>query len=140
MAVFVHSVVIVCRQVRLNRDLGLNEIVSDDILKEEVKHNFKINKKLQGASLVAVRWVGEIRWSSLLSYLAIMYQSKSISSLTIPPGKALGNFLKGQIPHPPGHKNSAKSRPLGQKDRAKSPPRGNYFQKSSKNKIMRQKL
>ena len=55
-------------------------------------HNNNNNKKLQGASLVAVRWVGEIRWSSLLSYLAIMYQS--IPSLTIPPRQSPREFFE----------------------------------------------
>ena len=56
-----------------------------------------------------------------------MYQS--IPSLTTPhSGKPPGNFLKGRIPHP-GHKGSAKPRPLGQKTRAKNPPRGQLFKK-----------
>ena len=61
-------------------------------LQDMVSIKFNQNKKLQGASLVAVRWVGEIRWSSLLSYLAIMYQS--IPSLTIPPRQIPREFFE----------------------------------------------
>ena len=43
-----------------------------------------------------------------------------------PPGKPMGNFWKGKFPTP-GHKESAKHRPLGQINRAKAPPPGNYF-------------
>ena len=51
-----------------------------------------------------------------------MYQS--IPSLTIPSGNPLGNFLKGQIPHPTGHKESAKTLPPWEiifKNTAKNP-------------------
>ena len=121
--------------VKLVAMIAMSDFTKDYLIKQKIIPN----KKLQGALLVVVRWVGEIHWSSLLSYLAIMCQS--IPSLTIPPGKAPGNFLKGQIPHPPGHKDSVKSRPLGQKNHAKSPPPGTIiFKNPAKNKIMRQKL
>ena len=49
----------------------------------------------------------------------LMYQS--IPSMTIPPGKPPGNFLKGRISHP-----------RTQKKMRNPDPWGNYFQKSSK--------
>ena len=62
-----------------------------------------------------------------------MYQS--IPSLTIPPGKPLGNFLKGRIPTPRAQRKCETPNP-GAENRAKTLPRGNYFQISSeKNKI-----
>ena len=64
-----------------------------------------------------------------------------IPSLTILLGKPLGKFLKGQIPHPVGHKESAKPRPLKQKIVPKPHVQGNDFQKSSKEiQNTRQKL
>ena len=61
----------------------------------------------------------------------LMYQS--IPSLTIPPPQTPGNFFEranAPLPLPlPGHKESAKPRPLGQKNHAKTPPPGQLFSK-----------
>ena len=58
-----------------------------------------------------------------------------------PPGKPPRNILKGRIPHPLGHKESVKPRPLGQINRPKTPPPGSYFKMQQKTlQNMRQKL
>ena len=62
--------------------------------------------------------------------IKLMYQS--IPSLTIPPGKPPGKFLKGQNSHPPGTKKVQNPDPWGGKIVLKPHPRYNYFQKSSK--------
>ena len=59
----------------------------------------------------------------------VIYQS--IPSLTIPPGKPAGNLCERANSPPPGHKESAKPRPLGQKNHAKTPRPGQLFCKKS---------
>ena len=58
--------------------------------------------------------------------------NQSIPSLTIPPGKPLGNCLKGQIPHSPGHKESANSDPCGRKIVLKPHARAIFFKNLAK--------
>ena len=47
-----------------------------------------------------------------------MYQSVPSLIISPPLANSRGIFLKGQIPHPPGHKESEKPWPQGQKNRA----------------------
>ena len=59
-----------------------------------------------------------------------MYQS--IPSLTILPGKPLGNLFERVNPHPSGTKKVRNSEPWGRKIVLKPHPRINYFEISSK--------
>ena len=70
-------------------------------------------------------------WSQsfVLSILLLPHNVSVNSKLAIPPGKALGKFLKSEFPTGLGHKESAKPRPLGQKNRAKTLLPGQLFSK-----------